>query len=174
MIDRYGAMRQPMGLRQLMDRMLEDAFIMPHEGGDQGWGGPAMDVYEEGDTLVVETHLPGVKPDDLEVHVERGMLTISGRLAAEQERKDRHYLIREKRTGRFTRSLQLPPSYNSENCQSDYEHGVLRLVFPKSEAAKPRRIQIGTGTQRTGDGRPGTAPQFEASGGVSRKAEDRA
>jgi HSP20 family protein len=164
MIDRYGAMRQPMGLRQLMDRMLEDAFIMPREGG--GWGGPAMDVYEEGDNLTVEAHLPGMKPEDLEVHVEQGVLTISGRMEAEQEHKDRNYLLREKRTGRFTRSLQLPPSYNTENCQSHYEHGVLRLVFPKAEEAKPRRIQIGTGTQRTGDGQPGGAPQFEAAGGV--------
>jgi len=174
MIDRYGALGQPMGLRQLMDRMLENAFIMPREGGDHGWGGPAMDVYEEGDNLVVEAHLPGIKPEDLEVHVERGVLTISGRMEAEEERKDRHYLVREKRTGRFTRSLQLPASYNTENCQSHYENGVLRLVFPKSEEAKPRRIQIGTGGQRPSDGQQGTAPQFEASGGVRRKAEDRA
>src|SRR4051794_7793131 len=96
MIDRYGAMRQPMGLRQLMDRMLEDAFIMPREVSGQSWGGgPAMDVYEEGDNLVVEAHLPGIKPDDLDVHVEQGVLTISGHTEAEDERKDRNYLVRE-------------------------------------------------------------------------------
>src|SRR5215213_1448761 len=142
MIDRYGAMRQPMGLRQLMDRMLEDAFIMPREGGGQGWDGPAMDVYEEGDNLVVEAHLPGMKPEDLDVHIERGVLTMSGQMEAEQERKDRHYLVREKRTGRFSRSLQLPPSYTADPTQATFEHGVLRLVFPKAEAAKPRRIQL--------------------------------
>ncbi len=174
MIDRYGSMRQPMGLRQLMDRLMEDAFFMPREGGSQGWGGPAMDVYEEGDNLVVEAHLPGLKAEDLEVQVEQGMLTISGRTEAEQERKERNYLVREQRMGRFTRSLQLPPSYNTENCESQYEHGVLRLVFPKAEEAKPRRIQIGTGAQRSGDGQPGAAPQFEAAGGARRKPEDRA
>ena len=175
MIDRYGAMRQPMGLRQLMDRMLEDAFIMPREGSGQSWGGgPAMDVYEEGDNLVVEAHLPGIKPDDLDVHVEQGVLTISGHTEGEDERKDRNYLVREKRAGRFTRGIQIPPSYNTENCQSHFEHGVLRLVFPKAEEAKPRRIQIGTGGQRTSNTQQGTAPQFEASGGVRRKAEDRA
>ena len=148
MIDRYGAMRQPMGLRQLMDRMLEDAFIMPREGGDQGWGGPAIDVYEEGDNLVVEAHLPGMKPEDLDVHVERGVLTMSGQMEAEQERKDRHYLVREKRTGRFSRSLQLPASYTADPSQATYEQGILRLVFPKSEQAKPRRIQLNTGPTR--------------------------
>jgi len=101
------------------------------------------------------------------------MLTISGHTEAEQEHKERNYLIREQRAGRFSRSFPLPPSYNTENCQSHFEHGVLRLVFPKAEEAKPRRIQIGTGGQRTSDGQQGTAPQFEASGGVRRKTEDR-
>src|SRR5919198_3851072 len=147
MIDRYGFPSRAMGLRQLMDRMFEDAFVMPREGGE-GWGGPAMDVYEEGDNLVVEAHLPGVKPEDLNVSVERGMLTISGQTESEAERKERNYLLREKRSGRFTRSLQLPPSYNTENCQASFEHGVLRLTFPKAEEAKPRRIQIRTAGQQ--------------------------
>ena len=107
-----------------------------------------------------------MKPEDVDVQVERGVLTISGRTETEQERKERHYLVREQRVVRFTRSLQLPPSYNTENCQSHYENGVFRLAFPKAEEANPRRIQIGIGGQRTGDGQHGTAPQVEASGGV--------
>src|SRR5919204_282318 len=146
MIDRYGFPGRALGLRQLMDRMFEDAVIVPR-GREEGWGGPAMDVYEEGDNLVVEAHLPGMKPEDLDVNVERGVLTISGKTESEEERKDRNYLLREKRSGRFSRSVQLPPSYNTENCQASFENGVLRLVFPKAEEAKPRRIQIGTGGQ---------------------------
>ena len=68
MIDRHGSLGRAMSLRQLMDRMLEDAFVMPREGGSGGgesWGGPSMDVYEEGDYLVVEAQLPGMKPDDI-------------------------------------------------------------------------------------------------------------
>ena len=147
MIDRYGSMGRRMSLRQLMDRMLEDAFVMPREGGE-GWDGPAVDVYEEADNLVVEAHLPGIKPEDLEVHVERGVLTISGKTESEEERKGRNYLLREKRAGRFSRSLQLSATYRTEECRADFEHGVLRLTFPKSEEAKPRRIQIGSGGQQ--------------------------
>ena len=106
MIDRYGNPGQAFSLRQLMDRMLEDAFVMPRNGGE-AWGGPAVDVYEEGDNLVVEAHLPGIKPENLDVTVERGVLTISGTTESEQERKDRNYLLREKRSGRFSRSIQL-------------------------------------------------------------------
>ena len=146
MIDRYGSMGRAMSLRQLMDRMLEDAFVMPREGGGgESWGGPAMDVYEDGDTLVVEAHLPGVKPDDIDVNVERGVLTISGQTQSEEERTGRNYLLREKRSGRFSRSLQLPATYRTEECKADYQDGVLRLTFPKAEEAKPRRIQIGGG-----------------------------
>ena len=152
MIDRHGSMGRGMSLRQLMDRMLEDAYVMPHQGGAEGVGGPAMDVYEEGDTLVVEAQLPGMRPDDLEVTVERGVLTISGQTELEQERKERNYLLREKRSGRFTRSLQLPATYRTEECQANFENGVLRLSFPKAEEAKPRHLQIRTGGQQAIEG----------------------
>ena len=149
MLDRHDPFfGRSMGLRQMMDRLLEDAVVMPRGGGDgQGWDGPALNVYEDGDTLVVEAQLPGLKPEDLEINVEQGVLTISGQTTAEEERKERNYLIREHRTGRFSRSLRLPATYNPDACQANFEHGVLRLSFPKSESAKPRRIQIGMGNQ---------------------------
>src|SRR6266567_2849559 len=125
MIDRYDPFGRTMSLRQLMDRLMEDAFVMPRQGGAEG--SLSTDVYEEGDNLIVEAHLPGFKPENLDVNVERGVLTISGQTEAEEERKERNYLLREKRSGRITRSL--------------------RLVFPKAEEAKPRRIQIGGGGQ---------------------------
>jgi len=65
-----------------MDRLLEeDAFVFPRQGGNEG--GPAMDVYEEGDYLVIAAHVPGVKPDDLDVNVEHGVLTNSGQTRAQ-------------------------------------------------------------------------------------------
>ena len=145
MLDRHDPLGRTLGLRQVMDRLLEDAVVMPR-GEGQG-GGPAIDAYEEGDTLVVEAHLPGLKPEDLDINVEQGVLTISGQTIAEEERKERNYLIREHRMGRFSRSLRLPATYNPDACQADFEHGVLRLSFPKSESAKPRRIQISAGSQ---------------------------
>jgi HSP20 family protein len=146
MLDRHDPFGRAMGLRQVMDRLLEDAFVMPR-GDGQGAGGPAFNVYEEGDNLLVEAHLPGIKPEDLDINVEQGVLTISGQAQAEEERTERNYLVREYRAGRFSRSLRLPATYNPDACQADFEHGVLRLSFPKSEAAKPRRIQIGGGSQ---------------------------
>lgn len=165
MIDRFGATGRPMSLRQMMDRMLEDAFVVPREGSAEGWGGPAVDAYEEGDNLVVEAHLPGLKPDQIDVNVERGVLTISGKTDSEQERTERNYLLRERRSGRFSRSLQLPATYTADPSEATFEQGVPRLVFPKAEEAKPRRIQLNTGGQTaitSGQGANGQSTQQEA------------
>jgi HSP20 family protein len=145
MFDRHGPGGQAMGLRQVMDRLLEDAVIAPRQGGTGSWSGPVLDVYEDGDNLTVEAQLPGLQPDAIDVHVERGVLTISGRTAAEPESQGRNYLVREQRAGQFSRSLQLPATYTADPSQATYEQGILRLVFPKSEQAKPRRIQLNTG-----------------------------
>ena len=147
MLDRHDPFGRAMGLRQVMDRLLEDAIVMPRGGDSQSLGGPALDVYEEGDQLTVEAQLPGLKPEGLDINVEQGVLTISGQTTTDEERKGRNYLVREHRTGRFSRSLRLPATYDADACKATFEHGVLRLVFPKSEAAKPRRIQIGGGSQ---------------------------
>jgi HSP20 family protein len=158
MIDRYDPFGRALGLRQIVDRLLEDAVVMPQQG--VAGGRPSVDVYEEGDNLVVETQLPGLTADDINVSVENGVLTISGQAEAEEERKERNYLLREKRSGRFTRSLQLPPTYSPDPSEAVFEQGVLRLVFPKTEAAKPHRIQIGGGgTQAMASGQPETEPQ---------------
>ena len=155
MIDRYDPFGRGMGLRQMMDRLLEDAFVMPRQGGEGS--GPAMDVYEEDDALVVEAHVSGFKPDELDINVEQGVLTISGQTKTEQERKERNYLVREQRTGRFSRSLRLPATYDHDACTARFEDGVLRLVFPTSEAAKPRRIEIFGGGQQAVTGGQGEA-----------------
>jgi HSP20 family protein len=115
-----------------------------------------------------------MKPDDIDVNVERGVMTISGKTESEQERKERNYLLREKRSGRFSRSLQLPNTYRTEECQASFEDGVLRLTFPKAEEAKPRRIQIGSGGQQAIEGQKREAQQSQTAGGTRMKPEDRA
>ena len=157
MIDRYDPFTRTLGLRQVMDRLLEDAFVMPRGGDGQSWGSPALNVYEEGEQLTVEAQLPGLKPDDLDINIEQGVLTISGQTVSEEERKERNYLVREHRSGRFSRSLRLPATYDPDACTASFEHGVLKLVFPKSEAAKPRRIQINGNGQSAVEGSKATS-----------------
>jgi HSP20 family protein len=171
MIDRYDTFGRTMSLRQMMDRLLEDAFIMPRSGqaGDGSPMSAALNVYEEGDNLVVEAQMPGMRPEDVNVTFERGTLTIRSETKSEEERKDRNYLIREHRRGSFSRSITLPQSVDPDNAKATFENGMLRLTFPKSQQARPRRIQVSTGGQQampsggqTSDGQAGSRPMSTA------------
>jgi len=168
MIDRSSGIGQAMSLRQMMDRMFDEAFIFPNGGkGGEPWGGFPLDVYEQGDNLVVEAHLPGLSPEAVDVHVERGLLTIQGQTSTDNEQTDRHYLLREHRAGRFTSTIQLPASYTADPTEATYQQGVLRLVFPKAEEAKPRRIQVGTGAQEHSALKNGTAATSASNGAMA-------
>ncbi|MCC6178415.1 MAG: Hsp20/alpha crystallin family protein [Chloroflexi bacterium] len=173
MLDRRDAPGRMLSLRQLMDRLFEDAFVVPQDLMSRVSGAPAggtMDVYEEGDDLVVEAQLPGMKPDDVDVQVERGMLMIRGQTSTNEERKERNYLIHEQRSGSFSRTLQLPDNIDVDACRATFENGVLRLVFPKTERARPRRIQVtgGRGQPAVDSGHPGGSqsdgPSAESAG----------
>jgi len=150
MIDRYDPFGRAMSLRQMMDSLLADAFVMPRDAQSSPAGSAPLNMYEEGDTRVVEAGLPGIKPEDVDVNVERGTLTIRSESKSENEHKERNYLVREQRTGSFSRTVRLPETYDADACQATFEDGVLRLKFPKSEQARPRRIQISSGGPHAG------------------------
>ena len=100
-----------------------------------------MNVYAGRDGIAVVAELPGVEPGDLEVHAHRDTLTLRGarRPAAESEQA---YHRRERRSGTFTRTLQLPYRVDPERVEAQLENGVLRLSLPRPAEDKPRRITI--------------------------------
>ena len=148
MIERYEPSRRLMSLRQMMDRLFEDPFVMPNELPSWPLGRPALDVYEEGGKLCVEAQLPGFKPEEVEVTVDGDVLTISGETKAEEEKKGRNYLVREQRRGTFVRSVRLPETVDPNVSEATFNEGVLRLSFPMTKEAKPRRIPIKAGGQQ--------------------------
>ncbi len=112
------------------------------EGGLERWGVP-LDVVQEGDNIIIHASLPGVGPESIQVTIEDDVLTIRGETASERETKEGSYLMRERRSGSFHRSLRLPDSVDTEKAESSYEHGVLSITFPKQEAKKAKRIEVG-------------------------------
>jgi HSP20 family protein len=137
-------------LRQMMDRLMEDAWVRPPTAWTQdGFGHFAFDLYETGDDFVVKAVLPGLKPEDLDVSVQGNVLTVSGELKSEEtEQEQRTYHVRERRYGRFSRQVNLPAGIRGDQIQASLENGILAVHIPKAEEMKPRRIQItgGTGT----------------------------
>jgi HSP20 family protein len=115
--------------------------LEPARGPTAAGGFPAVNIYAGHDGIAVVAELPGVEKDDLELHAHRNTLTIRGtrRPAAEQEEA---YHRRERRSGAFTRTLQLPFRVDPERIEPQLENGVLRLTLPRPEEDKPRRIEV--------------------------------
>ena len=107
-----------------------------------------MDVEDQDDLVRLSFEIPGVNPDDVDVTVENGVLTVSGEKKYERrtgdEQRGRHGV--ERRYGRFERSIALPQSVESDRVSAQYENGVLTLELPKSAESRKRRIQIADGT----------------------------
>jgi len=111
---------------------------------ETAWAVP-LDVVADGDDLVVRASLPGVRPDDLNVTIEDGVLAIRAETQAVRAEKEGTYLIRERRAGTFARSVRLPEVVDADKATSTYADGVLTIRFPKLEAKKAKKIAIAAG-----------------------------
>lgn len=102
----------------------------------------AMDAWREGDTFVVEFDLPGVRPETLDIDVERNVLTVKAERPAPNG--DWEMLAAERPIGQFSRQLVLGDNLDLENVKAAYEDGVLRVTIPVAEKAKSRKVEINT------------------------------
>jgi HSP20 family protein len=108
---------------------------------------PALDISEGKDAYLVTVELPGVKLDDLEITLEGGLLTIRGERQFTSESSEEQYHRVERSSGAFRRSITLPAHVMADAVEASMEDGVLRILVPKAEEAKPRRIQVNPGGQ---------------------------
>ncbi len=106
---------------------------------------PAIDMYEEGDTLVLEAEVPGLEKGDVEIDVTGDVLTIKGTKEKEEKVERKDYFRYERSAGAFTRSVRLPFDVQVDKMTAKLEKGVLEVRAPKTEAAKAgtRKIEIG-------------------------------
>ena len=102
---------------------------------------PAVDIYETADELVLMADLPGVGPDELSINLDNNVLTIEG-LVKEQTGQGESVLLNEYLTGRYWRQFTLGEMVDRQKIEANISNGELRLVLPKSEAAKPRKITV--------------------------------
>jgi len=117
---------------------------------------PAVDIYEDKDAIFVKAELPGVKPDEVNIHVENNILTVSGERKLEKaEDKDGYHRV-ERLYGNFTRSFALPNNVASDQVEADMTDGVLSVKIPKKAEAQPKKIAVkaGSGGTNVKPGRP--------------------
>jgi HSP20 family protein len=128
-------------LRRLQDEMDRLAGAFAPAGGLAAAGFPAVNVYAGRDGIAVVAELPGVEPGDLEVHAHQDTLTIAGTRRPAAERAEAYHR-RERRSGAFSRTVQLPFRVDPDRVEARLEDGVLRLSLQRPEEDKPRRIAI--------------------------------
>ena len=138
-------------LRKEIDRLFDQRFFDWPLWGRGGAGSSALtslavDVLERDGKLFVRASLPGFAKDEIDVRLDDGVLSIQAEhREEEEEEKDQHYYRRERRYGTVTRRLSLPGVAADAPIDAELKDGVLTLVVPLSERAKPKQIEIKAG-----------------------------
>lgn len=131
-------------LRDAVDRLFEESFVDPTRFLSMGVGSRTMplEVYETPDQVIVKALVPGVSPDDLDVSVQDGVLTIKAKTETPQASDDWNWHVREIGYGEYTRSVRLPTRVDVDKADARFENGILTLTLPKAAESRPARISI--------------------------------
>jgi HSP20 family protein len=123
---------------RLFDRFYRGSSLAPFA---KGWGGfsPNVDVVETDDQIKVSAELPGMQDKDIEVSLDRGVLTISGEKSEERKEEGENYYRAERSYGSFRRAIPLPTEVNEDEVEAIFQDGVLTITMPKAEVARGRK-----------------------------------
>ncbi|MCR6687629.1 Hsp20/alpha crystallin family protein [Pseudoxanthomonas sp.] len=127
--------------KQVFERFFGEAAGEPSDVVTSQWA-PRVDIKEEADRFVIFADIPGVDPQAIEVQMDKGVLTLKGERAGEQDDESGRYSRRERAWGGFHRRFALPDSADADGITASGRHGVLRIDIPKRPQATPRRIQV--------------------------------
>lgn len=139
-----GTRREPVTLSRRLfpdiDYLFDDFFTRP-TASSAAWR-PATDLNETDDEFVMKMDLPGFQHEDIELTVEKNILTVSGRRTAEEVEEETDFHLRERTAERFSRSFALPRSVEADDVEARFVNGVLTVHLPKVAEAKPRKIEV--------------------------------
>ena len=121
------------------------AFAGFYDGAERREWSIPLDIVRDGDNVTVQASLPGVQPDDINVTIEDGVLTIKADTKAQEEREDGGYVVRERRAGSFHRSLRLSDQVDTDKVEPRYENGVLTITLPVAESKKAKHLKVAVG-----------------------------
>ena len=103
---------------------------------------PAVDIKEDDKAFSLLADIPGVDPDEIEITMDKGVLTIKGERQSEKKTEEENYKRVERQYGVFYRRFTLPDSADADAIEAHSEHGVLKITIPKQEVAQSRRISV--------------------------------
>lgn len=144
-IMRWDPFGEILRMQRDMDRIFS-RFGLTEGGTVQTTWMPRINVRQTGDDLTVHVELAGVKPEDVDVEVTDGVLTIKGERKAEEEREGEGWLVRESAYGAFERSIVLPEGVDPASIKAELKDGILEVHVPRAmEALKPKTTKIAIG-----------------------------
>lgn len=123
----------------VQERAAAESAARTYEELDEAYWTPPVDIWETDDEIVLRAALPGVRKEDISLEAREGVLMLSGRCEA---RTETSFLRRELPYGRFYRSFALPDGVKTAEVQAKHECGLLEIRLPKSEEAKPHKVEI--------------------------------
>lgn len=123
-----------------IDSLFDTFMGVPYTG--QVGQFPVMDVADYDDQLVITAEIPGVKKEDVKISLQNGTLMVSGKRNPLQFPEDSTWLRNEMQTGSFSRSFVLPNDVQTDKISAELKNGILRIMLPKAEEARPREIQV--------------------------------
>lgn len=137
------------GLQNELKQVFERFFGEPAEGDQSNvvtsqWA-PRVDIREEPSRFVIEADIPGVDPKNIEIHMDKGILSIRGERSSESKEEGANYTRIERSRGSFYRRFALPDTANPDGIEAKGAHGVLEIVIPKRPETTPRRISVNAG-----------------------------
>jgi len=132
---------EPWGLLSQLQRELAHGNAAEGSTATAEWA-PAVDIKEETDKFVIHADIPGVKPEEINVSMEDGVLTIKGEKKTEAKTDEEGYKRVERTYGSFYRRFSLPDTANSDAISAQSKHGVLEIIIPKREAVQPKKIEV--------------------------------
>ena len=155
-ITRWNPFREMATMQNAFDRFFEDWRPFTNEWRpffNEGLGGSsgnmlAIDAHEDDKQYTITTELPGVQSENISVRQDGDFLLIEANIpdqTTEQQDESKRWLVRERRSGHFSRRIRLPQNVNFDNASADYHDGVLTLTLPKAENAQPRQIPVKSG-----------------------------
>jgi HSP20 family protein len=146
---RWDPLRDISSFRDAMNNLFDEGLLSPRSGSTAMAGSIPLDVRETVDRYIITAPLPGVQPSDVDITVLGSNVRISGEIRAQDDAvepaEECHWLLRERRFGRFERSISLPTSVDSQAANASFNTGVLTIQLPKIDQARPKTIPIKVG-----------------------------
>jgi len=146
---KWSPMKELEDMRRDMERLFEEVFE-PSRRRRHWWpkspegGGviPNIDIYDRKTEIVVRAEIPGAERDKIDLTITKDNIAIKGEVKRDEGVKDEDYFAREISWGNFARTVALPSEVESEKAKATFRNGILEIILPKKEEAKPKEIKV--------------------------------